>query len=93
VRELRAGQNDTSGGWGDSAANDRPHEGKLLDRLLAAGLDAPYSCREGRCSTCARWIGSGKVNRLGQRDPGHRRRDRAGMPVAPITDEVSISYE
>lgn len=30
-----------------------PSTSKLLDVLLAAGLDAPFSCREGNCSACA----------------------------------------
>ncbi|MET9325309.1 ferredoxin--NADP reductase [Tsukamurella sp. NPDC003166] len=38
-----------------------PAEKKLLDVMLAAGLDAPYSCREGACSACACRIVDGEV--------------------------------
>ncbi len=38
-----------------------PAEKKLLDVMLDAGLDAPYSCREGACSACACRITSGEV--------------------------------
>lgn len=38
-----------------------PAETKLLDVLLAAGLDAPYSCREGHCSACACVKSEGEV--------------------------------
>ncbi|MGH8387510.1 MAG: 2Fe-2S iron-sulfur cluster-binding protein [Pseudomonas sp.] len=34
---------------------------KMLDALLAAGIDAPYSCRVGGCSTCMCLVTSGKV--------------------------------
>ncbi|GAA0593956.1 ferredoxin--NADP reductase [Actinomadura livida] len=30
-----------------------PKSEKLLDALLRAGVDAPFSCREGNCSACA----------------------------------------
>ncbi|CAM3922618.1 ferredoxin--NADP reductase [Tsukamurella strandjordii] len=38
-----------------------PAEKKLLDVMLDAGLDAPYSCREGACSACACRIVDGDV--------------------------------
>lgn len=38
-----------------------PAEKKLLDVMLNAGLDAPYSCREGACSACACRIVEGEV--------------------------------
>ena len=38
-----------------------PRGAKLLDVLLAAGLDAPFSCREGHCGACACTLRSGKV--------------------------------
>ncbi|GAA1093341.1 ferredoxin--NADP reductase [Tsukamurella spumae] len=38
-----------------------PADKKLLDVMLAAGLDAPYSCREGACSACACRIVDGAV--------------------------------
>ncbi|MFJ6461611.1 2Fe-2S iron-sulfur cluster-binding protein [Streptomyces sp. NPDC091387] len=38
-----------------------PRDTPLLDVLLAAGLDAPYSCREGNCSACACLLTEGEV--------------------------------
>ena len=38
-----------------------PAEKKLLEVMLDAGLDAPFSCREGACSACACRIVSGEV--------------------------------
>ncbi|WP_326635861.1 ferredoxin--NADP reductase [Streptosporangium sp. NBC_01755] len=38
-----------------------PKGNKLLDVLLAAGMEAPYSCREGSCSACACVLLEGEV--------------------------------
>ncbi|HCS56375.1 MAG TPA: 3-ketosteroid-9-alpha-hydroxylase [Gordonia polyisoprenivorans] len=40
---------------------DWPRERTLVDVLLAQGLDIPYSCREGRCGTCAFVVVEGEV--------------------------------
>ncbi|VVJ16925.1 Putative oxidoreductase [Amycolatopsis camponoti] len=73
-----------------------PRQRKLLDRLLDAGLDAPYSCREGQCSACACRIVAGEVKML--HNEVLDAEDMAdGIVLAcqslPVTDEVSISYE
>ena len=34
----------------------------LLDKMEEEGIDAPYSCKAGACSTCAAKIESGTVN-------------------------------
>ncbi len=34
----------------------------LLQAALAAGIDAPNSCTEGRCGTCISWLRSGEVS-------------------------------
>jgi ring-1,2-phenylacetyl-CoA epoxidase subunit PaaE len=34
----------------------------LLQAALAAGIDAPHSCTEGRCGTCMAWLRSGDVS-------------------------------
>lgn len=39
-----------------------PPSGKLLDVLLAAGINAPFSCREGNCSACACFVLDGEVD-------------------------------
>lgn len=39
-----------------------PRSARLLDTLLAAGLQAPYSCREGACSACACILQEGEVD-------------------------------
>jgi ferredoxin len=33
----------------------------LLNAALAAGIEAPFSCQEARCSTCLSWLRSGDV--------------------------------
>ncbi|WP_406629230.1 2Fe-2S iron-sulfur cluster-binding protein [Amycolatopsis sp. WGS_07] len=73
-----------------------PRQRKLLDHLLAEGLDAPYSCREGQCSACACRIVSGEVKMLNNEVLDAE--DIAdGIVLAcqsvPLTDEVSVSYE
>lgn len=46
---------------GESHTVNWPARRKLLDALLAAGLDAPYSCREGACSACVCTLKQGEV--------------------------------
>jgi 3-ketosteroid 9alpha-monooxygenase subunit B len=73
-----------------------PAEVKLLDLLLARGLDAPYSCREGACSACACILVSGEVKMLNN-DVLEEEDLADGIRLAcqslPVTDEVEISYE
>lgn len=40
---------------------DWPAGERMLDVLIAAGLDAPYSCREGICGACTCRLDSGQV--------------------------------
>lgn len=40
-----------------------PAESTLIDVLIAAGIDAPYSCREGECGSCACLLTDGTVDR------------------------------
>ncbi|WP_020418783.1 ferredoxin--NADP reductase [Amycolatopsis sp. ATCC 39116] len=73
-----------------------PRQEKLLDFLLARGLDAPYSCREGQCSACACRIVAGEVKMLNNEVLDSE--DIAdGIVLAcqsvPLTDEVSVTYE
>ena len=38
-----------------------PRGEKLLDVLLEAGIEAPFSCREGHCGACATTLVEGEV--------------------------------
>ncbi|OXM64397.1 MULTISPECIES: ferredoxin--NADP reductase [Amycolatopsis] len=73
-----------------------PRQEKLLDFLLARGLDAPYSCREGQCSACACRIVSGEVKML-HNEVLDSEDIADGIVLAcqsvPLTDEVSVTYE
>ena len=39
-----------------------PAGARMLDVLIDAGLDAPYSCRQGICGACACQLTGGKVD-------------------------------
>ncbi|MFF0743496.1 2Fe-2S iron-sulfur cluster-binding protein [Streptomyces sp. NPDC004111] len=68
----------------------------LLDTLLAAGIDAPYSCREGACSACCCRVVSGEVKML--RNEVLDEEDLAegyvlACQAVPLSARVEIGYE
>ena len=68
----------------------------LLDVLLASGLEAPYSCREGSCSACTCLVLDGEVKLL--RNTVLSREDLAdgyvlACQAVPISDDVRVTYE
>ena len=73
-----------------------PRGSVLTDVLLDAGLDAPFSCREGNCSACACILLEGNVemrtnNILEEEDleDGFV----LGCQSVPVTDDVRVSYD
>lgn len=73
-----------------------PQNNRLLDVLLEAGLDVPFSCREGACSACACVLREGEVamanNEVLDKD------DLAdGLILAcqatPLTHQTKVSYD
>lgn len=39
-----------------------PRRTTLVDTMIAAGIDVPYSCKEGRCGSCAATVVQGEVD-------------------------------
>lgn len=73
-----------------------PRNTKLLDFLLEQGLDAPYSCREGRCSACICLVTSGEVKMLQNNILEQEDLDDGyvlGCQSVPVTDQVGITYD
>jgi ring-1,2-phenylacetyl-CoA epoxidase subunit PaaE len=48
----------------------------LLQAALAAGIDAPHSCTEGRCGTCMSWLRNGEVTMATTRALSSRNSER-----------------
>ena len=48
----------------------------LLQAALAAGIDAPHSCTEGRCGTCMSWLRKGEVTMASARALSPRNKER-----------------
>lgn len=69
---------------------------RLLDVLLKAGLDAPYSCREGACSACTCRILQGEV-RMENNEVLDAADLRDGYVLAcqalPVSGPVRITYD
>ena len=67
----------------------------LLDALLDAGLDAPYSCREGACSACVCSLKSGRVNLAHNEiltDDDLAEGYILACQAEPVSDEIAIEY-
>ncbi|MCH9762466.1 MAG: ferredoxin--NADP reductase [Actinomycetia bacterium] len=73
-----------------------PRREKLLDVLLAQGLDAPFSCREGHCGACAVLTKSGEVE-MAVNDVLEQQDLDEGLILAcqahPCTDSVEVTYD
>lgn len=73
-----------------------PRSAKLLDVLLAKGLDAPFSCREGHCGACACTLRSGKVS-MEVNDVLEQQDLDDGLILAcqshPESDSVEVTYD
>jgi 3-ketosteroid 9alpha-monooxygenase subunit B len=73
-----------------------PRNAKLLDVLLAKGLDAPFSCREGHCGACACTLRSGKVS-MEVNDVLEQQDLDEGLILAcqshPESDSVEVTYD
>jgi 3-ketosteroid 9alpha-monooxygenase subunit B len=74
---------------------DWPAGARMLDVLVDAGLDAPFSCREGICGACACQLTGGKVE-MASNEVLEDADLAEGLVLAcqsvALTAEVSISY-
>ncbi|ACY99056.1 MULTISPECIES: ferredoxin--NADP reductase [Thermomonospora] len=73
-----------------------PRSERLLDVLLRAGVDAPFSCREGSCAACACVVLEGEASMdvntvLDERDLAD------GLILAcqarPVSDRLKVTYD
>lgn len=81
---------------GDMTELAWPQQSKLLDLLLAKGLDAPYSCRQGDCSACACKLVEGEVTMLRNNVLEQQDLDEGWILACqslPLTDVVKVSYD
>jgi ring-1,2-phenylacetyl-CoA epoxidase subunit PaaE len=79
----------------DNKVTSAPNE-NLLDALLNAGVNAPYSCKEGVCSTCMAKLVKGRVQMLNAQSLTDI--DRKEMRILTckatcLTKDVEISYD
>ena len=72
-----------------------PRGRNLVDAMLAAGIEVPYSCREGNCGSCAATVIEGEVA-MGESTILEEQDIADGLFLAcqarPLTDEVKIEF-
>ncbi|GAA3067728.1 ferredoxin--NADP reductase [Streptosporangium carneum] len=81
---------------GQTTSVSWPRGNHLLDVLLAAGLDAPFSCREGACSACACVLLEGEVT-LDHNEVLDKQDLADGLILAcqaiPVSERLKVTYD
>lgn len=72
-----------------------PQDKTLVEIMLDAGIDVPYSCQEGRCGSCVVTVTGGQVAMdsceiLDESDLADGL--VLGCQARPVSDEVSVEY-
>jgi ring-1,2-phenylacetyl-CoA epoxidase subunit PaaE len=74
----------------------RKNDPSILDAAAAAGMDVPYSCKSGVCSTCRAKVLQGQV-RMDRNFALEKAEVEAGFVLTcqshPLTDKVVISFD
>jgi len=79
----------------DNKVSCEPGE-TILDALLNAGVNAPYSCKEGVCSTCMAKLINGRVQMLNAQsltDIDMKAMHILTCKATCLTKDVEISYD
>jgi ring-1,2-phenylacetyl-CoA epoxidase subunit PaaE len=69
----------------------------LLQAALAAGIDAPHNCTEGRCGSCMSWLRNGEVSMATTRALSPRKIERGyvlacqSLPSSP--DPIWLDFD
>lgn len=72
------------------------HKTSILSAMLAMGLDAPYSCQGGICSTCRAKVTHGEVklkNNLGITDGEVAEGFTLTCSTYPLSDDIKINFD
>jgi 3-ketosteroid 9alpha-monooxygenase subunit B len=81
---------------GETRSLDWPTGIRMLDVFIDAGLDAPFSCREGICGACACQLTSGKVEMANNevlQDADLTEGYILACQSVALTPDVSVTYE
>jgi 3-ketosteroid 9alpha-monooxygenase subunit B len=72
-----------------------PRTQTLIEAMLGQGIDAPYSCREGQCGSCACTLLAGEVDRGNAAILEQQDIDAGlilGCQAHPVSDELKIEF-
>ncbi|QYN36872.1 ferredoxin--NADP reductase [Pseudonocardia sp. DSM 110487] len=81
---------------GEQHAMSWPPGTKLLDLLRDAGVDAPFSCRQGSCGACACRVTGGEVKLLRNETLDRTDLDEGWVlacQALPVSDEVAVTFD